>query len=517
MSAYPQFGYAAFPSVASSIGSTQFLMSAAASGTPSVTATSASAPCCETGRAILTDPHTGQTVCSCQYSPSLLPYPRAVTGLPDGVYSPAAAYAAQGYMSAFGHPADPSAFYSPLNYDIKEGGESWRGLPQPSAYSYPYDPTSMAAAAAAYPYGSSFGVDLNSARRKNATRETTSTLKAWLYEHRKNPYPTKGEKIMLAIITKMTLTQVSTWFANARRRLKKDNKMTWSPRNRCGEGSNKDSDEENDKDEDEDDVRDIGEDGDEEIDKRRDETNNNVEKKEEEISEKHDDIRLGFTGEETKERSTFSNNSRQDKSLSQSQGEHAETEEKTDTQNKTSSSHLSGDFFKLDSADAPRPSTSYSETRPKIWSLADVATSTDSSLERRNSSSPGAKLEHSISALPSLGHSQGLSLAQGHLQWGLGGAYAVAGLHRPSGLTHPAYSRLTAHAHSIPSGGHPTAAVTPSVMPPEGAVTVSTNSGGLLRSGTLGGSYPASTHLPYSAFSVKINNKLPTHLKTEIK
>uniref|UniRef100_A0A3P8RVU9 Homeobox domain-containing protein n=1 Tax=Amphiprion percula TaxID=161767 RepID=A0A3P8RVU9_AMPPE len=67
-------------------------------------------------------------------------------------------------------------------------------------------------------------------RRKNATRETTSTLKAWLQEHQKNPYPTKGEKIMLAIITRMTLTQVSTWFANARRRLKKENKVTWSPR-----------------------------------------------------------------------------------------------------------------------------------------------------------------------------------------------------------------------------------------------------------------------------------------------
>ena len=72
-------------------------------------------------------------------------------------------------------------------------------------------------------------------RRKNATRETTSTLKAWLNEHRKNPYPTKGEKIMLAIITKMTLTQVSTWFANARRRLKKENKMTWPPRNKCAD------------------------------------------------------------------------------------------------------------------------------------------------------------------------------------------------------------------------------------------------------------------------------------------
>ena len=62
-------------------------------------------------------------------------------------------------------------------------------------------------------------------RRKNASRESTSTLKSWLFEHRKNPYPTKAEKIMLAIITKMTLTQVSTWFANARRRLKKENKI----------------------------------------------------------------------------------------------------------------------------------------------------------------------------------------------------------------------------------------------------------------------------------------------------
>ncbi|KAK9499809.1 hypothetical protein O3M35_002779 [Rhynocoris fuscipes] len=85
-------------------------------------------------------------------------------------------------------------------------------------------------------------MDLNGARRKNATRETTSTLKAWLNEHKKNPYPTKGEKIMLAIITKMTLTQVSTWFANARRRLKKENKMTWEPRNRVDDEDNNNED-----------------------------------------------------------------------------------------------------------------------------------------------------------------------------------------------------------------------------------------------------------------------------------
>ena len=101
------------------------------------------------------------------------------------------------------------------------------------------------------------GMDLNgAARRKNATRETTNTLKAWLYEHRKNPYPTKGEKIMLAIITKMTLTQVSTWFANARRRLKKENKMTWSPRNRCGDDDD-DVKSNDDEDNDNDDIKDL--------------------------------------------------------------------------------------------------------------------------------------------------------------------------------------------------------------------------------------------------------------------
>lgn len=74
----------------------------------------------------------------------------------------------------------------------------------------PYHQNSSLYTYSAQNYGS---LDQNAAtRRKNATRETTNTLKAWLYEHRKNPYPTKGEKIMLAIITKMTLTQVGASF-----------------------------------------------------------------------------------------------------------------------------------------------------------------------------------------------------------------------------------------------------------------------------------------------------------------
>ncbi|XP_061615907.1 iroquois-class homeodomain protein IRX-4b [Phyllopteryx taeniolatus] len=99
------------------------------------------------------------------------------------------------------------------------------GTSQTPGY-YPYEYTFGHYSYDRYGYSSSEGAS----RRKNATRETTGTLKAWLQEHQKNPYPTKGEKIMLAIITRMTLTQVSTWFANARRRLKKENKVTWSPR-----------------------------------------------------------------------------------------------------------------------------------------------------------------------------------------------------------------------------------------------------------------------------------------------
>merc|ERR550534_2163120 len=129
---------------------------------------------------------------------------------------------------------DPNnSFYSSLgNPSATPGaadmGAAWNSAAtalQPTGYYAGYDQPSLAA----YGYGGAYGL---AGTRKNVTRESTATLKAWLNEHKKNPYPTKGEKIMLAIITKMTLTQVSTWFANARRRLKKENKMTWEPKNK---------------------------------------------------------------------------------------------------------------------------------------------------------------------------------------------------------------------------------------------------------------------------------------------
>ncbi|CAH1779681.1 unnamed protein product [Owenia fusiformis] len=434
MSTYPQFGYS-YPSAASALtaASSQLLMPTVSTLSTTVsgsTLSSSSAPttsCCESGRPIMTDPHTGQTICSCQYNPSLLSYPRISLG-DTSVYS--SAIAAQGYMP-FG--ADPSAFYSPLNgYDLKDGSASatadaWRSLSQPMA-GYPYDPTGMAG----YPYGNSYGgMDLNAgARRKNATRETTSTLKAWLYEHRKNPYPTKGEKIMLAIITKMTLTQVSTWFANARRRLKKENKMTWSPRNRCGDGRDKDSD-----------------DDDDDMDDAKDDNNNAG--SDDEDTKLNDEIKLG--GDVDKD-------VRKDSRLPDLSTSTASTTV-TNLQNNTN-----GD----------------SAPKPRIWSLADVATSTTPSSGRRSpslsTSTIPPKAEHFNSPMNSL------------RQW-VDGAYTTS---QSSQSSHPSFSHpylfsSNPSAMGLPStslassnGNHGNSVDTPPSTPPTGSRT------GLMGLGSLG-------------------------------
>ena len=86
---------------------------------------------------------------------------------------------------------------------------------------------------------------LERVRHKRQTlQDMARPLKHWLYKHRDNPYPTKTDKLSLAMSSQMTLTQVSNWFANARRRLKntvRDPELNWESRiklyNSCVEGN----------------------------------------------------------------------------------------------------------------------------------------------------------------------------------------------------------------------------------------------------------------------------------------
>ncbi|KAL6483410.1 hypothetical protein MHYP_G00082820 [Metynnis hypsauchen] len=142
-----------------------------------------------------------------------------------------------------------AAGYQPLlpGHFPPVGGYSFIPLPHPGhmahmAGSYdlkaaaPYPQALLARAAPYYPqYRPAVAAHDPSRVAKAASRESTGALKAWLSEHLKNPYPTKGEKIMLAIVTKMSLTQVSTWFANARRRLKKENRVSWACKGKSDE------------------------------------------------------------------------------------------------------------------------------------------------------------------------------------------------------------------------------------------------------------------------------------------
>ncbi|KAF7223041.1 homeobox protein Mohawk [Nothobranchius furzeri] len=69
--------------------------------------------------------------------------------------------------------------------------------------------------------------------KRQVLQDMARPLKHWLYKHRENPYPTKTEKVLLALGSQMTLVQVSNWFANARRRLKntvREPDLSWALR-----------------------------------------------------------------------------------------------------------------------------------------------------------------------------------------------------------------------------------------------------------------------------------------------
>ncbi|XP_062393615.1 iroquois-class homeodomain protein IRX-1a [Sardina pilchardus] len=278
-------------------------------------------------------------------------------------------YSAQHYSAFLPYTSADLALFSQMGsqYDLKDS---------PGVH-----PASFAAhtSPAFYPYGQfQYG---DPARPKNATRESTSTLKAWLNEHRKNPYPTKGEKIMLAIITKMTLTQVSTWFANARRRLKKENKVTWGARSKEDEdgnifGSDNEGDADKHEDEEEIDLESI------DIDKIDDNDGDQSNEDEEEKAEARERVDL----ENLEKRRVLALQAHE--VFEKSKNSLSVGKDSSDSNNNTRvlSPGEPGSF--------PLPVNN----KPKIWSLAETATSPDSSQKPTSPSGPtgptAAQLQH---------------------------------------------------------------------------------------------------------------------------
>ncbi|KAG5842417.1 iroquois-class homeodomain protein IRX-1b [Anguilla rostrata] len=255
-------------------------------------------------------------------------------------------YSAHNYSAFLPYTRADLALFSQLGsqYEFKDSP----GVHPPSFAAHP--------STAFYPYGQyQYG---DPSRAKSATRESTSTLKAWLQEHKKNPYPTKGEKIMLAIITKMTLTQVSTWFANARRRLKKENKVTWGRSAEDRDGKIFDSDTEGDVEKNEDD---------EEIDLESIDIDkvdeNSGDQSNEEDDEGRDQLEQG--------------------SIDKRASLEPQTHKVFDRSDRKNTGLLSP---------GGQSSCQLPANKPKIWSLAETATSPDNSVK---SVSPSAPASHS--------------------------------------------------------------------------------------------------------------------------
>lgn len=177
-----------------------------------VTQQRAGTRCCDTGCAVVVDHITGRTVCSCQLQKSLSSYLSRVPSLQlESLYG----------RIPTTNSTNVSKKESSLFHKHPKDRYSGTFLTTATRYSPTHGMTIHP-----HPYNAFYsGCDIHGSSRKNATSESTGALKAWLYQHRKNPYPSKGEKVMLAVISQMNMTQVSTWFANARRRLKKEKRM----------------------------------------------------------------------------------------------------------------------------------------------------------------------------------------------------------------------------------------------------------------------------------------------------
>ncbi|KIJ60285.1 hypothetical protein HYDPIDRAFT_32405 [Hydnomerulius pinastri MD-312] len=87
--------------------------------------------------------------------------------------------------------------------------------PPPAAAAAPSSPSSRSPQTVP----SSTLVDRPTRKRGKLPKETTDYLKAWLHRHSDHPYPSEEEKKQLCHATGLSMSQVSNWMINARRRI----------------------------------------------------------------------------------------------------------------------------------------------------------------------------------------------------------------------------------------------------------------------------------------------------------
>ncbi|KAK7056616.1 Homeobox protein tos8 [Paramarasmius palmivorus] len=92
-------------------------------------------------------------------------------------------------------------------------------LPPSAAPHYPPMPPSTSPTRSPQALPSSTLPDRPQRKRGKLPKETTDFLKAWLHRHSDHPYPSEEEKKQLCHATGLSMSQVSNWMINARRRI----------------------------------------------------------------------------------------------------------------------------------------------------------------------------------------------------------------------------------------------------------------------------------------------------------
>lgn len=195
---------------------------------------------------------------------------------------------------------------------------------------------------------------------------------------------------MLAIVTKMTLTQVSTWFANARRRLKKENKVTWGRSaedvDGCGYDSDRDDDDES---------------------AHKHEREEEIDLETVDTDEAEEEVRKEPSDAKAHEQSETESESADTRALNSPAGSVAAS--KDASAGKSGSEDVS--------PGCQRPVNS----KPKIWSLAETATSPDNCQK-------ASSVSTAVTAHPAFLSTNGIYTCQiGKLNSWTGGAFLGAG------------------------------------------------------------------------------------------